>query len=54
MKHTLTFLAILLLAPLAFSEIELPNEPFEIGFEPQLFVDAYMVDNRWPLQYAMR
>ena len=24
-----------------------PSEPMEIGFEPQYFVDDYLVDNRW-------
>lgn len=26
---------------------QLPDEPVEIGFEPQYFVDDYLVDNRW-------
>ncbi len=26
---------------------DIPEEPVEIGFEPQYFVDDYLVDNRW-------
>jgi len=29
----------------------LPNEPVEIGAEPQFFIDDYIVDNRWAIKY---
>lgn len=32
---------------LSVSAGEIPREPVEIGFEPQYFVDDYLVDNRW-------
>ena len=30
----------------------LPREPMTIGTEPQFFVDDYLVDNRWAIQYG--
>lgn len=40
------------IAPRLPAETDLPKEPVEIGVEPQFFVDDYMVDNRWPLDYT--
>lgn len=34
------------------AETDLPREPVEIGTEPQFFVDDYIVDNRWPLDFT--
>lgn len=48
-RSLLTLSAILCLTVPALAETELPDEPVEIGNEPQLFVDDYIVDNRWPL-----
>ena len=47
-----SFASLVLISPVTPVEAEtaLPNEPVEIGMEPQLFVDDYMVDNRWPLE----
>ena len=42
--------ALAALTSLSFALTELPDEPVEIGFEPQFFVDDYLVDNRWPLR----
>src|SRR6056297_884001 len=38
-------LTLFYLSPLIGGDI--PDEPVEIGFEPQYFVDDYLVDNRW-------
>lgn len=38
-------LTLFCLSPLIGGDI--PDEPVEIGFEPQYFVDDYLVDNRW-------
>ena len=54
------FRRVLLALGLAFSvslstsrlEAELPVEPMEIGHVPQFFVDDYIVDNRWALNFA--
>src|SRR6185295_3195540 len=49
------FVAALGLATLAGARAEhrsLPREPVAIGTEPQFFVDDYLVDNRWAIQYG--
>ncbi|HEX5102624.1 MAG TPA: hypothetical protein VFV87_02355 [Pirellulaceae bacterium] len=35
----------------AAAQTALPSEPVEIGTQPQLFVDQYIVDNTWTLRY---
>lgn len=40
---------VLIFVPLAVADTELLQEPIEIAFDPQFFVDDYVVDNRWPL-----
>ena len=40
----------LALSALTLALTDLPDEPVEIGSEPQFFVDDYIVDNRWALR----
>ena len=42
--------ALAALTSVSFALTDLPREPVEIGHEPQLFVDDYIVDNRWALR----
>jgi hypothetical protein len=43
--------ALLATAPIAHGQSDIPTEPVEIGTQPQLFVDNYIVDNTWTLRY---
>ena len=45
-------LSTLVLAPLLPGQAgPVPQEPVEIGTTPQFFIDDYIVDNRWALNY---
>lgn len=41
----------LILCGLVAVQGEIPEEPIEIGFEPQVFVDDWLVDNRFAIKY---
>ena len=47
MFKRLFFLVLSTLLPLFSGLAEIPVEPIKIGFEPQYFVDDFIVDNRW-------
>jgi len=47
-KSSICLLGLIGLALRSFAAV--PQEPMEIGAEPQFFVDDYVVDNRWSLK----
>lgn len=54
MKHTLTLLSVLLLAPLAALHADEKTEPIDIGSRKQLLIDDYVIAVKKGVQRVMQ